>query len=124
MGAAAHQPCRPVCGAVGCREAVSVELPFCRAHWRALPAATRRTIVRQWRIGYGTGAEAASFQTTAAVRAAREIFKSAAPPTQPPPGAARKLLAESQAITRAARDIEAASADLLRRAELAAGRII
>ncbi|EKE68709.1 hypothetical protein P24_17247 [Oceanibaculum indicum P24] len=104
MGAAAHIPSvmarvRPVCGAAGCREAASVELPFCRAHWRALPAETRRAIVRQWRIGYGTGAEAASFQTADAVRSAREF------------------LAESQAIARTARVIEAASADLLRRAE-------
>lgn len=104
MGAAAHIPSimarvRPVCGAAGCREAASVELPFCRAHWRALPAETRRAIVRQYRIGYGTGELAATFQTAAAVRGAR------------------RLLAESQAIARTARDIEAASADLLRRAE-------
>jgi len=104
MGTAAHIPCRAVCGAADCREAASVELPFCRAHWRALPAATRRAIVRQWRIGYGTGAEAASFQTAAAVRSAR------------------KLLAEAELAARSARVIEAASADLLRRAELAAGR--
>jgi hypothetical protein len=103
MGAAAES-IRSVCGAADCRAVASVELPFCRAHWRALPAEARRAIVRQWRIGYGTGAEAASFQTAAAVRSARAF------------------LAESQAITRAARDIEAASADLLRRAELAAGR--
>lgn len=121
MGAAV-EILRPVCGAAGCRAAASVELSFCRAHWRALPPETRRAIIRQWRIGYGTGELAASFQTAEAVRSARELFRCAAPPTQPPPGEARKLLAEAEMAARSARVIEAASADLLRRAERTAGR--
>ena len=103
MGAAADI-LRPVCGAPGCRAGATVELPFCRAHWRALPAETRRAITRQWRIGYGTGELAATFQTAEAVRSAR------------------RLLAEAEMAARSARVIEAASADLLRRAERAAGR--
>lgn len=137
MGAAA-EILRPVCGAAGCRAGASVELPFCRAClgrraagqpapcWRALPPETRLAITRQWRIGYGTGEMAATFQTAEAVRNARNFLKCAAPPTQPPSGAARKLLAEAELAVRSARVIEAASTDLLRRAEacadVAAGR--
>lgn len=98
MGAAAES-IHPVCGAAGCRAGASVELPFCRAHWRALPPETRLAIIRQWRIGYGTGELAATFQTAAAVRGAR------------------RLLAEAELAVRSARVIEAASVDLLRRAE-------
>ena len=121
MGAAA-ETLRPVCGAEGCRAGASVELPFCRAHWRMLPPETRRAITRQWRIGYGTGELAATFQTAEAVRSARGFFGAAMDPLVKPEGdekkgAARKIVAEAELAVRSARVIEAASADLLRRAE-------
>lgn len=62
---------RPVCRVVDCHSEASVEVPFCRTHWRALAPVHRHAITRQYRIGYGTGAEVASFQTAAALRAAR-----------------------------------------------------
>lgn len=60
-----------VCRCGGCHEAASVEIPFCRSHWRALPRDLRAGIARQYRIGYGTGLLPATWQTAVAVEAGR-----------------------------------------------------
>jgi hypothetical protein len=70
----------PVCRVDSCRARASVEVPFCRAHWRSLGMVHRHAITRQYRIGYGTGAEAASFQTAVAVRAAQACFSASGSP--------------------------------------------